>query len=250
MIPGLYAAASGMMAVEERQAIIANNIANASTSGFKRQNAVQEGFRQIYLGALGTAQRLNLERGPGGGLRMVSAYTDYSSGAVSMTGNPLHLALQGPGFFAVETPAGERYTRGGALIRDAEGRLATPEGYVLMGEGGPITVNGGDVEFQPDGTVMSDNQAVGRLRVVEFDNARVLERYGDSIFAPSDPNVAPRPAETTTVVPGALESSNVQIPYEMAQMMLGLRTYNANQKVISAIDETVGRLINEVGMPT
>jgi len=250
MIQGLYAAASGMIATEDRQAVIANNIANAATSGFKRQNAITEGFKEIFMGKFSSASRLNAERGPGGGMNLTNVYTDYASGPIGITNNPLHVALQGPGFLAVETPAGERFTRNGEFTTNAEGQLTTPDGYPILGDGGAIAVNGGSVEINADGTVLLDNTPVGRLRIVEFDDPNLLERYGQSMFAPIDAAGAPRPGDNTTVVPGGLESSNVQIPFEMAQMTLGMRTYNANQKVINAIDETVGRLINEVGMPT
>ncbi|HRK35198.1 MAG TPA: flagellar hook-basal body protein [Candidatus Hydrogenedentes bacterium] len=250
MIHGLYAAASGMIAIEDRQAVIANNIANSATAGFKRQNSVNEGFKQIFLGAMGSPERLNMERGPGGGLKTSNVYTDYAGGSIGVTGNPLHIALQGPGFLSVDTPAGERFTRDGALTIDANGQLTTANGYPVLSEGGALVVQGGNVEFGPDGSVLVDNVPVGRLRVVEFDDPHLMERYGESLFAPAEKSGGPRPAELTSVVPGALENSNVQLPYEMAQMMLGLRMYNANQKVISSVDETVGRLINEVGMPT
>lgn len=249
MIQGLYAAASGMIATEDRQAVIANNIANAATAGFKRQNAVQEGFREVFLGKFGSARRLNAERGPGGGMKLINVYTDYSSGPVAMTGNPLNVALQGPGFLAVETPEGERFTRDGDFSINAQGQLATSDGYPVLSEGGPIDVNGGKVEFDADGTVIVNNEAAGKLRIAEFDDPRLLERYGKSLYAPSDGAGAPRPGDSTSVVAGGLEGSNVQIPFEMAQMTLGLRLYNANQKVINSVDESVGRLINEVGMP-
>jgi flagellar basal-body rod protein FlgG len=250
MIQGLYAAASGMIATEDRQAVIANNIANAATTGFKRQNAIQEGFNEIFLGSFGSAARLNAERGPGGGMRLTNVYTDYAGGPIGMTGNPLHVALQGPGFLTVETPVGERFTRNGDFTVNADGELTTSDGYKVLGDGGAISVNGGNVEFDTSGTVLVDNQPVGKLRVAEFDDPALLERYGQSLFAPVEKAGAPRPGDNTTVVPGSLEGSNVQIPFEMAQMTLGLRMYNANQKVINSVDETMGRLINEVGMPT
>lgn len=249
MIQGLYAAASGMIATEDRQAVIANNIANAATTGFKRQSAIDEGFREIFLGKFGTKARLNAERGPGGGARLTNVFTDYGTGPIGMTGNPLHVALQGPGFLAVETPAGERFTRNGEFTVNAEGQLTTSDGYTVLSDGGAIDVAGGEVEFDADGTVLVNNEPAGRLRMVEFDDPSLLERYGQSLFAPVDKAGAPRPADNTTVVPGGLEESNVQIPFEMAQMTLGMRMYNANQKVINSVDETVGRLINEVGMP-
>lgn len=250
MIQGLYAAASGMIATEDRQAVIANNIANAATSGFKRQNAIQEGFKEIFLGSFGNAARLNAERGPGGGMKLTNVYTDYATGPIGMTGNPLHIALQGPGFLAVETPAGERFTRNGEFTTNAEGQLTTTDGYPILSDGGAIGVNGGSVEFDASGVVLVDNVPVGKLRLVEFDDPSLLERYGQSLFAPVEKAGAPRPGDNTTVVPGGLEGSNVQVPFEMAQMTLGLRMYNANQKVINSVDETMGRLINEVGMPT
>lgn len=238
-----------MIATEDRQAVIANNIANAATVGFKRQNAIAEGFKEIFLGALGNAARLNAERGPGGGTKTTNVFTDYSSGPIGMTGNPLHVALQGPGFLAVETPQGERFTRNGDLTIDADGQLATADGYKILGDGGAIDVSGGNVEFDTQGNVIVNNESVGKLRVVEFENPRLLERYGQGLYAPVEKAGAPRPGDNTSIVPGALEGSNVQIPFEMAQMTLGLRLYNANEKVINSVDETVGRLINEVGMP-
>ncbi|NUM53754.1 MAG: flagellar hook-basal body protein [Candidatus Hydrogenedentes bacterium] len=250
MIQGLYAAASGMIATEDRQAVIANNIANAATAGFKRQNAISEGFKEIFLGSLGTAARLNAERGPGGGLALTNVYTDYATGPIGMTGNPMHVALQGPGFIAVETPAGERFTRNGEFSINAEGQLTTSDGFAILGDGGAIEVNGGSVEFDSSGAVLVDNQSVGKLRIVEFENPNLLERYGQNLFAPVESAGGPRPGDNTSVVPGGLEGSNVQVPFEMAQMTLGLRVYNANQKVINSVDETMGRLINEVGMPT
>ena len=239
-----------MIATEDRQAVIANNIANAAPAGFKRQNAIDEGFKEIFLGAFGSASRLNAERGPGGGMKMTNVYTDYATGPIGMTGNPLHIALQGPGFLAVETPAGERFTRNGEFTVNAEGQLTTTDGYPILSDGGALDVNGGNVEFNSDGTVLVNNETVGKLRLVELDDPSLLERFGQSLFGPVESAGAPRPGDNTSVVPGGLEGSNVQIPFEMAQMTLGLRMYNANQKVINSVDETMGRLINEVGMPT
>ncbi|MBM3289566.1 MAG: flagellar basal-body rod protein FlgF, partial [Candidatus Hydrogenedentes bacterium] len=159
-----------------------------------------------------------------------------------------NVALEGPGFFAVDTPAGERFTRNGAFTINAEGQLTTSDGHTVLSDGGAIDAGGGNVEFDKDGTVLVNNAPAGRLRIVEFEDPRLLERYGQGLFAPAG-DAEPRPAETTTVVPGGLEASNVQVPFEMAQMTLGMRMYNANQKVINSVDETVGRLINEVGMP-
>lgn len=251
MIPGLYAAATGMIAMEERQAIIANNLANASTSGFKRQNAIQEGFYEVLLGNLGTAQMYNAERGPGGGLKTIETYSNFAGGPIQATGNPLNVAIMGPGFLGVTTPAGDRFTRDGDFTIDAEGQLATKEGYKIQGAGGGgIDVSGGNIEIDSSGTIWVDGQQVDQLRLVEFAEPQLLQRQGDNLFAASEQALAQSaPATETSLAGKALEASNVQVPAEMAQMILGLRAYTANQKVINAVDETMGRLISDVGAP-
>ncbi|MCP4644416.1 MAG: flagellar hook-basal body protein [bacterium] len=252
MIEGLYAAASGMIANEERMAVISNNVANASTPGFRRQSAVQNGFYEVLLSRLRHPTALNQDPGPGGGLRTIETFTDVRGGPVTATGNPLNLALTGPGYLAVETPQGERFTRNGHFTIDADGELATSEGYKLQSEGGGgVNVSGGAVSISRDGAVSVDGEPVGRLRLVEFQDPHMLSREGHNLYYASDAAMQ-RSAQgvNTTVEGAALEMSNVQVPYEMAQMTLGLRAYAANQRVINAFDETMGRLINEVGAPT
>ena len=129
MISGLYAAANGMISMEDRQAIIANNIANAATPGFRRQEGVLKGFYEVLLGELGSAQRYDQSTSPGGGITLDQSFTDLAGGPIGTTGNPLDVAIAGPGYFVVETPAGQRFTRNGRFTVDAEGELATSDGY-------------------------------------------------------------------------------------------------------------------------
>lgn len=249
MIQGLYAAASGLMANEERQAVIANNIANVTTPGFKRQNAVQEGFYGVLLDKMQTPFHLNAKTNPGGGIGVSETYSDMSNGILTTTGDALNVGLSGPGFLTVATPAGDRYTRNGRLSVDADGQLSTIDGYKVLGAGGtPIAVSGGSLEFDENGTVLVDGAPAGRLAVVEFASPGRLSREGNSLYAAPD-DMTPNPAENTGVVQKALEMANVQMPYEMAQMMVGLRAYAANQKVINCADETMSRLIEQVAMP-
>lgn len=251
MIQGLYAAATGMMALEERHSVIANNIANAATVGFKRQNPISQGFKEVFLGEMGTAAQLNAERGPGGGLKTLATYTDLQSGPVFVTGDPLNVALAGPGFFGVETPGGERYTRNGAFVIDIDGQLATPDGYKIQSTGGgAIDVGDGKVSIDDTGQVSVNGLPVGQIRIVEFQEPRLLEQEGSNLYFASEP-VAQQAVEATEtrLISGSLEASNVQAPVEMAEMLVGLRAYEANQKVITTVDETVGRLINDVGSP-
>ena len=251
MIQGLYAAASGMLAVEDQQAVIANNIANASTPGFKRQNTVNEGFYTLFLKSSESAAMLDMQKGPGGGVRSGGAYSDFSNGVIAVTGDPFNVGLMGPGFLTVGTDRGERYTRDGRFATDADGQLATLEGAkVLSDAGDPIDVSGGIVEFDPAGNVLVNGAVVGKLAVVEFDEPTRLQREGDGLYVAPD-GMEPRTGEegTTTVVPGALETANVQLPYEMTQMMVGMRAYGAYQRVINSADETMSRLIDQVAMP-
>lgn len=249
MIQGLYAAASGMTAIEEQQGVIANNIANAATPGFKRQNIIQEGFYGILQGEMRDAAAFNGQTAPGGGVHVAGVYSDWNEGTIASTGDPMNIALVGPGFLTVETDGGDRYTRGGRFQVDPDGYLATSEGQKILGAGGmPIRVDGARVEFDEMGNVYADGSNVGRLELVEFAEPRMLSREGDGLFA-APTGAAFDVAQNTRVVSQALELSNVQLPYEMAQMMAGLRAYGAYQRMINTADETLGRLIDQVAMP-
>lgn len=249
MIQGLYAAANGMRTVEDRQAIAANNIANASTAGFKRQIAVQQGFYEVFLGELGTANRFGMERTPGGGLKLIESFSDVSTGSLRYTGNPLDVALNGPGYFIVETPDGERYTRNGQFTLGEDGTLLTAEGHMVLSEGGgPITIDG-PAEIDRDGNVIVNGETTDRIGVVGFDDPHVLMREGHTLFvAPEDLAVQPRPVDSPNLTPKAVEGSNVALPREMLNLMGAVRAYEANQRVITAIDESLQRLIDQVGV--
>lgn len=252
MLPGLYNAATGMIAVEQRQDIIANNLANASTPGFKRMQPVQLGFYEVFSQKLRHPFYFNEEAAPAGGVKGVESFTNLTMGPVRVTDDPLSLALRGPGYLAIETAEGERYTRAGQFTIDVEGYLTTPQGHRVSSVGGePISVDGGPVVISPEGVVTVDGVAAGQIRLREFQDPTRLERTGDNLYRASD-EVFEQSSEAvdTYLEQGALELSNVQLPVEMGNMMLGLRAYEANQKVIQAIDATVGRLIEQVGSPS
>lgn len=252
MIQGLYAAANGILSMEDRQAVIANNIANSTTPGFKRQISVQEGFYQTFLGATKNFSRFDAMTAPGGGVKLTETFTDFANGIIAQTGNPFDVALIGPGFFAVETPEGLRFTRNGKFSLGVEGELVTNDGYkVLSVDGNSITLGAGSVTFGSDGTVRVDGEVAGLIRIVEFDDNHMLTREGFNLYIASDAaQNRSHPATSTTVAAQSLESSNVSTAGEMVQMMLALRGYEANQRVIMAIDETTRRLIDQVGAPS
>lgn len=252
MIQGLYTAAAGMYAVESKQSAIANNIANASTPGFKRAEPILSGFYTLFSGSLRQPFHFDIATAPGGGVRVGETVADQSGGGLTEVGDPLSMALLGPGMFVVNTPAGERYTRSGAFTINQQGQLATHEGDAIQAVGGgTIDVRNGDVEVSSDGTVRVDGIPAGQVRLIEFESTRLLRREGGNLFAATPEQVqSAKPASTTSVEGGALEASNVNLPKEMSAMMLGLRAYEANQKVIQAIDSTMSRLIDQVGFPS
>jgi len=240
-----------MVAVEDRQAVIADNIANASTVGFRRQEAVQEGFYGVFANKLVSPGRFDRSSAPGGGAKVVETSTSTAAGPIVTTDDPLNVALRGPGFLAVNAPDGERFTRAGNLLVDGDGELATPDGYKVQGEGGGgIEVPPGNVEIMEDGSLKSNGVTSGRLRIVEFEDPHMLARLGEGLYSAS-PEALARSADATKtdVIGKSLEMSNVNIPKEMISMILALRAYGANQKVISAFSETMSAVIERVGMP-
>lgn len=251
MIQGLYTAATGMVALEARHEVLANNVANAATPGYKRQEPVQMGFYQLFSDELRRPSFYTRDTAPAGGVKMLETYPYMNSGQLYQTGDPLNVALEGPGFLVADTPEGDRYTRAGDLTIDAQGDLSTRSGFKIQSaEGGAITVGGGVATIGTDGSVQVDGQAVGQLRVVEFAAPTRLVRVGDSLYRASDEVAAQMTAATdTTVQQKQLEMSNVNLPQEMGNMMLGMRAYEANQRVLTTIDTTLGRLIDQVAVP-
>jgi len=238
-----------MRSIEDRQAVVANNISNAATPGFRRQEGVVEGFYHLLLGETGTVQRYDIRDAPGGGLKMTETFSDVRNGPLAVTGRELDVALQGPGFFAVETPQGERFLRHGAFTRNEEGQLMTADGYAVQGEGGgPVVLGQGQVAFSADGTIFLNGQPAGQLRVVEFEDPHMLTRQGNNLYQASEEALQRSgPAEATRVLGETLEQSNVQVGAELMKLTMGARAYAANQRVINAIDETLSTVISQVG---
>ncbi|HNR30950.1 MAG TPA: flagellar basal-body rod protein FlgF [Candidatus Hydrogenedentes bacterium] len=251
MIAGLYTSANGMVALEEAQAAIANNIANASTTGFRRHQAVQTGFYQVFSNVLRRPAAFQFERAPGGGVKVAETFTDTAPGVLHTTGGPLDLAIEGSGYFVVETPRGERYTRDGNFMVDVDGDLATAEGYkVLSIDGRSMDVRGGNVVVDADGQIAVNGVPAGQVRLVAFEDPQRLRREGENLFrAPDGVTSVTANGAGTAVHQGRLESANVNLPVELTNMLLGLRAYEANLRAIHAADETVSQLIDRVAMP-
>jgi len=227
---GLYIAASGMTTEMVRQDQIANDLANASTPGYKGDRTTQREFGELLLSNGATGATV----GPLGlGVAVDRTVTDLAPGPIRDTGEPLDFAVEGDGFFAVRTASGVRYTRAGQFSSDANGRLVTVDGDPVLGrDGGPLHV-GTDGAIDPK-----------RLAVVALTGAR---KQGDTLFTGTPTRAAASGDGAGTVRAGALESSGVQPARAMVDMIASLRAFEAGQKVISTIDETLGKAANQVG---
>jgi flagellar basal-body rod protein FlgF len=221
---------SRQMALSRELDVVANNIANIDTTGFKADNAA---FSQYLMpGAsdeqfTGSDRRVNF-------VQDRATWTDFSPGALSHTGNPLDVAINGKGYFVVQTPRGQRYTRNGSFSISATGQLVTSDGDQVVGTGGPITfqLTDHDVNVSANGIVTArdgagNNEAQrGQLQIASFDQPQRLRKdMGSSFFPPPGVNPGPAP-QGTSVVQGAIEKSNVNAVAEMARMIEITRSYS------------------------
>ncbi|MEA2154195.1 MAG: flagellar basal-body rod protein FlgF [Solirubrobacteraceae bacterium] len=224
---GLYIAASGMLAEQARQDLIAHDLANASTPGYKPDRVASTSFGDLLLSDTASGRPIGAL---GLGTQIDRQVTDTSPGPLHDTGEPLDFAVQGDGFFAVRTSAGVRYTRDGQFSASAGGTLVTAAGDDVLGPGGaPVRIGAG-------GTV-----APSAIGVVALTNAR---RQGDTLFTGTPGATA---TATGTVRGGALEGSAVDPVHTMVEMLGSLRTFEAGQRVITTIDSTLGKAANQVG---
>lgn len=206
--------------------IVADNIANADTPGYKREELR---FTE-YLQKLGTTEELS-----GSDRRR-----DFSDGPLMRTGNPLDLAIRGEAFFSVETPEGVMYTRNGHFTIDQDGNLATSTGFKVLGDdGGPIVFAPTDtnITIGPDGKVLAEGAEIGTLDLVSFADPGRLERAGNSLFIARGEQ--PEAAKDATIAQGMIEDSNVQPVVEITRMMKVMRGFSAAQKLINDEDERI-----------
>ena len=254
MYTGLYAAVSGSFAQEKRLAILTNNLANANTVGFKADRPVFEVIPSPVVvqaaspagTAPGSFTLLNQLQGRDSTqtqLRTVS--TDFSQGDVQQTGNPLDLALEGRGFFAVQTPSGVAYTRQGNLSLSAGGTLVTHGGLPVLGSEGAIQITGGKPQISPAGQVVVNGTVVGQLQLVDFPQPYALDKQGEVLFRPRYPDT-PTSAANAVVRQGAIETANAQPVRLLVSVLESSRAYEAYQKVIQAFNDTAGRAVNDI----
>lgn len=250
MDQGVYVALSGAKIQELRLEVAANNLANANTGGYKADRVTSRSFL-FELERAGQNMRPPglsdpLHMGDGVYSKTRDVGIDYQQGQLTFTGNPGSVALDGPGYIAIDTPNGVRYTRAGEFARDREGALVTPEGYRVRGQG-LGSLGEGDFSIDSKGTVLIDGKRAGSIEIVEFTDRRCLRKEGHNLFVDTSRGNAGRDAEETLVKQGFGEASNINVVREMVNLIEINRTYETYQKMITSIDESTGKLINEVG---
>jgi len=268
-----------MRAQQWRLDTVANNLANVNTSGFKREVAAFKAFPELLvrrmeddgvgLNPFGSHDFAPVVGRLGTGVELNELFTNFDQGPLRETFSDFDFALDGRGFFVVETPWGERYTRNGSFQLGREGLLVTKEGFPVLGENGPLSVKDNNFRVDREGRVwvnaaISDDPAVlvsrennmwedtvvlDVLRVVEFEIDRYLEKQGSSFWRASDvsgPAVTAEGDRRPTVIQGFVEMANVDPVMEMVHMIEINRAYEANQRVIQAHEQALGTLINQV----
>lgn len=225
VIRGLYSAAGGMHAASIQQDATAHNLSHAMKPGYRREI--------IRFDSVVSKEDIASPTS--------SLHTDYSQGVTESTGNKLDLAIDGPGFFSVEGPNGPLYTKTGVFQLNAQGQIVTPDGLRVSGASGPIAVpldgNFDRLEVTADGTVALDGVALDQVKVTAFENPAQLQRAGSSYFmAPPDAALS---RATSEVRQGYRELSNTTVVSEMVQMLAGSRQFEAAQRALRQISETI-----------
>ncbi len=247
MLYGLYLSAAGVMANSHRQDVISNNLANSETNGFKRDMALFMERVPESKSRIGQYSDPMLDR-IGGGLFIAPSAIDTSAGELETTDGPLDVAISGEGYFSVQSGGKQQYTRDGRLMVDRSGHL------IQSGTGAKVLdIAGKPIELDPsrlttianDGTITQDGQPIGTLGLFEITDVSQIVKTGGNLFAVASPAaVRPTKPEIRT---GVLERANVDPATELASLMDSQRQLEANANMIRYQDQTLGRLVNEVG---
>jgi len=256
MLKGLYIAYTGMINEQKRMEILTNNLANASTVGYKKEGSTSESFDEILTLKIRDAsvgRRLVQPVGSNNpGVKIGENYTDYTQGSLRVTNNTYDLALAGEGFFAIEytNKAGTTstmYTRAGQFTLNRDGYLVTEDGdYVLSDQNQRIRLNPLlETRILEDGTITQNNATVARIQVADFEDYNYLEKFGENFYRPIEG--ATQREATVAVKSGYLEMSNVQVVSEMVNLINIARAYETNQKIIQTYDSSLATAVNQIG---
>jgi flagellar basal-body rod protein FlgF len=246
----LYQAASALNANSRWQEVIAENMAATSVPGYKRQDV---SFQAFAAGMVPPGSETTPVQGSVWAMPAGVTHTSFAPGEMRYTGQQTDVGISGGGFFEVQMPGGGlSYTRDGEFQLNGNGQLTTKQGYLVMGDGGPIQVDRASVDpitVSADGVVSQGNVIRGTLKIVEFNNPALLSPISGGMFVARDPNLQIAGNATPNVRQFYLEQANTTAVSEMANMITVMRASEANQRIIQMEDERMGRAISELGNP-
>lgn len=239
----IYVALSRQMALRSQMDVIANNVANMSTTGYRGQN-------MVFTEYVEKAQREDATKDDLSFVLDYGHYQNTAPGAMKRTKNPLNVAVQGPGYMGVQTPDGVMYTRNGDFQINVNGELVTGTGQPVANDGGGtinIPKNAAHVSISEDGTISTDQGEAGRLMLVEFENVQQLEATGNGLYKT---DAAAGPAQESRLIQGMLEGSNVNPVLEMTRMIDVLRSYQATQNMLNGEHDRQRTMIRQLSNPS
>ena len=248
MIRGLYTSASGMLTEMVRNDVTSNNLANVNTTGYKKDTALFKSFPELLVQRVNDQKKTDINERPvigsmGTGAIVDEVVTSHEQGALRETSNPFDLAVAGEGYFVVQNQQGTYYTRNGSFTVDSQGFLVTAQGDYVLGQAGPIKIgNSNNVVIDGSGNVNVDGNRIATIRLVNIPNKATLIKVGDSLFTGGQAGAG----AVGQIKQRFVEGSNVNPITEMVNMIAIARAYEANQKMISAHDQTLAQAM-EVG---
>ena len=256
----IYAAASGALVQGMRLEVLANNLANIETTGFKEDKSIFSNYLPVDDGEILALPEFQTTEGYNSiwpyatinsQVKFDGTQSNFSNGTVKQTANPLDFALEGDGFFCVMTDQGEkRFTRNGNFTLDPNGKLVTQDGLTVLGNNGQdIIINDKNVSVDDDGKFSADDNELGSLMVVDFNRPYSLEKVGSSLFVSTEGSAPEHEASSFKVKQGFVELSNVDPIKVMTEMIEVQRAFETYQKIIKSMDEIVSRSINDLGKP-
>lgn len=235
---------SRQISLQRKMDIIANNMANMNTAGFKGDSLKFEEY-------LAPVAKLDRFKAGDKGVKFVAdplMVRDMSAGSHRITGRELDVAISSDGWMVVNSPQGERFTKNGQFKLSGDGTLVTSEGYPVLGEGGEITFEAGEtnIVIGKDGTITTSQGTKDKLRMVTFEYPENMSKEGNSLYASDE---TPGSSDKITITQGAYETSNVQSMKQMTEMIETVRAYASVSKMIEATDDTRGKAIQQLGSP-
>lgn len=244
----LYEAAAAMNASSRWQETIADNLSSASVPGFRKQDIT---FSAVEAGLDPSAASINAPRYV---IPSAQVSTNFKEGELNPTGNKMDFAIQGPAMFEVKLRNDTKaYTRDGQFKLNAQGQLVTKQGYVVMGDSGPLQLDAGNSEpisVSPGGDVSQGGAVIGRMRIAEFSDPQSLTSIGQGFFVSGSNIPLPNNVMASSIRQGFVEASNSSSMVEMSDLITAMRMFESNQKVLQMHDDRMGQVISQLGNPT